>query len=517
VRPGSAPPAFSGGRASAERAVVRSASDAMSRRQRGSELEPLRRQLRSQVGTSWPPTLLRALQSRPTVDIDLLQAAFRSLGIVGATTSQLRCLLRDAAPDGGKPSAESIIGVLHGPLARQRALSVRVIFAALDVNGAGYLSLNMLKRRCVAVELPAVRNSRVSAAEALQGFLRPWRNVAQISVDDFAAGHGSLSCLWTGTDESFARLLCRLWRIPLDSGTALQAGVEQQAKANKALTSASDVAFAPAPQQIKPPPVGKENVRNDLVISTSGQGNFERDIAPSSKLPREAKRRSDVQRSLHMAPRSMATIERLRAALKRCGPSAASSLFRRLRLVGGRRGGVVDAADLRAALRHIGVGISDADVEDLACLGDLDGSGFVDVELIIESVSVPLSPQRAALVRQVFRLLDQDGDGLLSVEELQERFVPGRHPDVERGRKNGREVLLELRGALDEMGSGGRLSAPDFLRFYENISAGIDNDRDFAYVLRSTWGLDSGPDTLCARNIRRAREGTIQMFEGGLG
>ena len=48
------------------------------------------------------------------------------------------------------------------------------------------------------------------------------------------------------------------------------------------------------------------------------------------------------------------------------------------------------------------------------------------MEKILQILSVPLNAQRAALVRQVFRRLDDDGDGLLRVRDLRCRpFLHG--------------------------------------------------------------------------------------------
>merc|ERR1740130_232946 len=98
-RPSSAP-ADGRGRASASRLAARASRDSLDPRQRGSELEPLRRNLRMQVGPSWQASLLKSLRARSSVDANALQTALRSLGVVGTTLAQLRAAVRAAAPGG---------------------------------------------------------------------------------------------------------------------------------------------------------------------------------------------------------------------------------------------------------------------------------------------------------------------------------------------------------------------------------------------------------------------------------
>lgn len=240
---------------------------------------------------------------------------------------------------------------------------------------------------------------------------------------------------------------------------------------------------------------------------------------PVGSMMQEARQHAAMEAQLRRLPRTEVLVERLRSALRRRGGDPLVAVARALREHTARRSnGTVSGEELQVALRQVGVGISDEDLASLSAMMHRSSPGPIDVEAWLCLMRGPLSSPRAALVREVFRQLDTDRDGFLSIRELQECFIPKRHPDVEAGRKNKREAEFELLVALGELDADrdGRLTLYEFLRYYEGFSAGISNDQFFAHVVRSTWGLDPGPHGQNARNKRRAHEGNIRITESGL-
>lgn len=61
---------------------------------------------------------------------------------------------------------------------------------------------------------------------------------------------------------------------------------------------------------------------------------------------------------------------------------------------------------------------------------DVDRSGTISLPEFFRVLRGPMSRRRRALVKQVFDALDVTGDGLVSIEDMSQRFDAGRHPDV---------------------------------------------------------------------------------------
>merc|ERR1712178_252843 len=104
---------------------------------------------------------------------------------------------------------------------------------------------------------------------------------------------------------------------------------------------------------------------------------------------------------------------------------------------------------------------------DLLRSMELNRSAVVDVETFLRLVRGQLNSKRSAVVRRVFQHLDRDGDGIVRIADVHERFVPWRDPDVEAGRKNRQQALQDLTQKLYKINREGRLNYADFVRYYE--------------------------------------------------
>lgn len=224
---------------------------------------------------------------------------------------------------------------------------------------------------------------------------------------------------------------------------------------------------------------------------------------------------SSIEENVQSSNRAAEQLGRLRIALRKRGSDSLEALARTFRLADRRGQGRIGVRQLQQALHEVGVGASAQDVLELLRGMDIDGSGAVDFEEWLRVVRGPLSPVRAAVVRETFESLDINRDGFIEVGELLGRYQASRHPEVEAGRKSRAEVTKEQLALLDR-NRDGRLSLAEFLKYYEVLSAGIDKDLYFAHMVKSAWGLDPGPNYVGARNERRAYEGHILYTEGGL-
>ena len=55
-----------------------------------------------------------------------------------------------------------------------------------------------------------------------------------------------------------------------------------------------------------------------------------------------------------------------------------------------------------------------------------------------------LNELRVRLVKQAFGKLDENGNGVLEINEVKDKFDPSRHPDVQNGTKSVEECRCEF-------------------------------------------------------------------------
>lgn len=107
---------------------------------------------------------------------------------------------------------------------------------------------------------------------------------------------------------------------------------------------------------------------------------------------------------------------------------------------------------------------------------------------------------RQTFVMQAFDKLDKDGNGVLEIADIKGVYNARKHPDVLGGKKTEDDILgefLETFEAHHTLLHGGRrnrqVTKEEFLEYYNNVSASIDNDQYFELMMKSAWKLGDQP------------------------
>ena len=105
---------------------------------------------------------------------------------------------------------------------------------------------------------------------------------------------------------------------------------------------------------------------------------------------------------------------------------------------------------------------------------------------------------RKSIVTKCFQKFDRDGSGQIDIHDLEGVYNAKSHPDVKQGRKTEQEVLnefldtFELHYSLLDRGRGtrdGTIELKEFMEYYRNVGASIDNDEHFELMLTNAWNL----------------------------
>ena len=100
--------------------------------------------------------------------------------------------------------------------------------------------------------------------------------------------------------------------------------------------------------------------------------------------------------------------------------------------------------------------------------------------------------QRRHLVHSAFDPIDSDGNGVVEAEEIC-NLCASKHPEVISGQKTETEVLEEFLSTFDVGGEvDGKVTRDEFVNYYHNLSASIDNDDYFELMIRNAWHLSGG-------------------------
>jgi len=113
------------------------------------------------------------------------------------------------------------------------------------------------------------------------------------------------------------------------------------------------------------------------------------------------------------------------------------------------------------------------------------------------AVAGEMNQVRRELVMRAFKKLDRDGSGIIDMRDIEGVYNAKLHPDVKSGRKTEQEVLAEFLDTfelhyslLDKKARDGKIDLKEFMEYYRNVGASIDNDQYFELMITNAWNLN---------------------------
>ena len=123
---------------------------------------------------------------------------------------------------------------------------------------------------------------------------------------------------------------------------------------------------------------------------------------------------------------------------------------------------------------------------------DRDHNGFIDIDEFLIGIKGDLSDRRKALVRMAFDILDKDGSGVITVDELTSAYDVSANPDVQAGKISPQEAMKQFMKQWDRLDGDGMVSIEEFEDYYKGVSASIDRDDYFELMIRNAWRIPGG-------------------------
>ena len=84
-----------------------------------------------------------------------------------------------------------------------------------------------------------------------------------------------------------------------------------------------------------------------------------------------------------------------------------------------------------------------------------------------------------------------NGDGLVKLDDIAQLYDVSKHPEVQSGRKQPKEVYLEFMRLWDTQVADGIVTFEEFLDYFRDVSASIDTDEYFGVMMKNSWKLDA--------------------------
>ena len=138
--------------------------------------------------------------------------------------------------------------------------------------------------------------------------------------------------------------------------------------------------------------------------------------------------------------------------------------------------------------KDLRLGMNDTECRVIFSHFDKNNMGLMDYRVFIDGVRPRLSQPRMELVTTAFRSLDTNNVGVIDAKLIIEAFDPTGHPDVFLGVKSAEAVMQEWLNTFDVGGTvKGKVTKDEFINYYSNIGAIIENEDYFELMLIHAW------------------------------
>jgi Ca2+-binding EF-hand superfamily protein len=149
--------------------------------------------------------------------------------------------------------------------------------------------------------------------------------------------------------------------------------------------------------------------------------------------------------------------------------------------------------EFKKGIRECALNIDDDACRKLFQHFDKDGNGEVDFEEFLTGIRGVLNDRRRGLVELAFGKIDKDGNGTIEPQDIVDCYDASKHPDVIAGKKTPDEIFREFLDTFDVGGEvDGKVTQNEFMNYYANVSASIDDDDYFELMIRNAWHISGG-------------------------
>jgi len=231
--------------------------------------------------------------------------------------------------------------------------------------------------------------------------------------------------------------------------------------------------------------------RNPAMSGAAEQGVGGRDTMPMSRPPRARPPMSKT--SMMEVDLSDMLVDRFRAiVLHRGGAHGIHTLARTFRIMDDDRNRRISLDELHYGLQDYGIHMEVKDLQLLLAAIDRDNTGSLSFDEFLVAIRGVISPRRQALINMAFDILDASGDGVVRVDDIAANFSARGDPDVLTGRHPEDQALERFLNQFDGVNRDGTVTRNEFMEYYKNVSASIDDDDYFELMIRNAWHISGG-------------------------
>ncbi|XP_071961092.1 calcyphosin-like protein [Antedon mediterranea] len=185
-----------------------------------------------------------------------------------------------------------------------------------------------------------------------------------------------------------------------------------------------------------------------------------------------------------------AAVENLRAQCLKRGASGIKGLGRTFRIMDDDGNRSLNFEEFMEGLNDYKVEVTGEQGKEMFNAFDKDGSGSLSFDEFLIALRPPMSASRVTIIEKAFKKLDRTGDGVCTIEDLKGVYSVKENPKFKSGDMTKEQCLAEFLKSFDSPDDpDGKVTKEEFVNYYSGVSASIDEDVYFDYMIRQAWKL----------------------------
>jgi Ca2+-binding EF-hand superfamily protein len=148
--------------------------------------------------------------------------------------------------------------------------------------------------------------------------------------------------------------------------------------------------------------------------------------------------------------------------------------------------------ELALGVKTYNLNFSNNDLHELFQILDRDGNGQIDFKEFMDLLTPPMNETRIKVINEAFDKLDVNGDGAIQLDDLKIVYAANarNHPNYRSGQWTEEQTLQFFLDGLDTPGSpDGKVTRQEFMNYYAEVSATVDDDSYFDMTMRAVYDL----------------------------
>lgn len=208
-------------------------------------------------------------------------------------------------------------------------------------------------------------------------------------------------------------------------------------------------------------------------------------------------------------------LDKVKSVLKARGANGIRGLGIVFRRIDNSRDRKLDRQEFMWGLRENGHDLAPSEFERIFKYFDKNNDGKIDYDEFLRGLRGEMNQRRKDLCMLAFNKLDRTGDGRITVDDLKDAYDVSFHPEFKQGKKSKQAILEEFMAQWDTVKKDGTVTPEEWLDYYADVSASVDDDDYFELMIRNAWHIAGGKgqyeNTTIKRELVRDADGNERV------